>query len=97
MVKVSPELRPDRCKVVFEKISSKVIYGTVDEQVEKLKSIVKKQISSFIEEGFSVVLRRVGKPNALVYIAPSHTSEEVLEDVNRFSGAQKLVVSKNKF
>ena len=54
-VDVSEELRPDKCKVIFEKLSDHVIHATLDSRFE-LKDIVKKQMDAFVKQGFTVIL-----------------------------------------
>jgi hypothetical protein len=49
------ELRPDKCKVIFEKTSDDTIRGTLDAKFE-VTEIVKKQIKSFVKQGYTVIL-----------------------------------------
>jgi hypothetical protein len=49
------ELRPDRCGVVFEKLSGHTIYGTIDPELG-MDEAAKRQTVSFQLEGFSVIL-----------------------------------------
>jgi hypothetical protein len=55
--KVSQELRPDNCGVIFER-SDKTMVGTI---IGPMSLIVKGQIRSFKNEGFEVLLQRKGK------------------------------------
>ena len=52
---VPVELRPDKSKVIFEKISDEKILGTHDARFE-VTEIAKSQISSFLNQGFEVTL-----------------------------------------
>jgi hypothetical protein len=48
-------LRPDNCKVIFEKLDDQTIHGTLDSKHE-LTEAAKKQIQSFIQQGYKVIL-----------------------------------------
>jgi hypothetical protein len=52
---VPEKLRPDNCKVIFEKLSDDTIHGTVDARFEVTDS-AKKQAEAFIQQGYTVVL-----------------------------------------
>jgi hypothetical protein len=52
---ISEDLRPDKCKVIFEKKSDTQILGTLDARYE-LTDMAKRQIVSFLEQGFEVKL-----------------------------------------
>jgi hypothetical protein len=49
------KLRPDKCKVIFEKHSDTLIIATLDARYE-LTNIVKRQIANFLKQGFTVRL-----------------------------------------
>ena len=53
--KASVSLRPDKCKVIFEKITDRIFLGTYDTR-DKREIVAGKQIASFLEQGFSVVM-----------------------------------------
>lgn len=53
---VHPALRPDRCGVVFEKIADTFFLGTGKEGFQ-MTPFLRRQISSFIRQGYSVVLQ----------------------------------------
>jgi len=82
MKKVSINFRPDKCGVIFEKITDDIFIGTVDPNESKLKDIVKGQINSFLGEGFSVVLFNQKIKNPLIYHEKNTTADEVFKSVN---------------
>jgi len=49
------KLRPDNCRVIFEKHSDDLIIATLDARHE-ITDIAKRQIGSFLKEGFTVQL-----------------------------------------
>ena len=55
--KVSQELRPDNCGVIFERLD-KTMVGTI---IGPMSLAVKGQIRSFKNEGFRVLLQRKNK------------------------------------
>ena len=79
MERVSPHLRPDRCNVVFEKVADDVFLGNQHPDREPTPP-AKNQIKHFVLDGFSVILKPVGK-KATVYLAKGHTSEGAWEKV----------------
>jgi len=58
MKKVHIDLRPDQCKVVFEKINDALILGTIDNKLENISQLVKNQIGAFNKEGISIFLQQ---------------------------------------
>lgn len=69
--------RPDKCGVVFERVGEQIFIGTIDPNTKRLKSAANGQISSFLEEGFSVILfhSKIKKP--YIYPAKDHTPTSV--------------------
>jgi hypothetical protein len=55
MENIPVELRPDKCHVIFEKMSDDRILGTLDARYD-LTDIANRQISSFLKQGFEVKL-----------------------------------------
>lgn len=49
------DLRPDNCKVIFEKHPDNLIIATLDARYE-LSETAKKQIASFVKQGYTVRL-----------------------------------------
>ena len=55
MDKVSPALRPDKCNIIFEKITDDIFVGLC-ENIHIVTPIAFEQIAAFKEQGFSVVV-----------------------------------------
>lgn len=51
----SPELRPDKCGVVFEKVDDTTFYGNVDPKM-KVSDLALKQMMNFVNQGYVVRL-----------------------------------------
>jgi len=81
MKEVGIALRPDRCKVVFERSSEKSFFGVQHSDYEMTKA-AKNQIRYFLKDGFSVIIKPVGR-KATLYLADGHTSEEIYEEVKK--------------
>ena len=81
MENASINLRPDKCGVIFEKITTDVFIGTVDSKKIILSDDAYEQINSFLDEGFSVVLyhQRIKKP--IIFNTPNRTKESVWFEV----------------
>lgn len=75
MKKVSPKLRPDNCKVIFEKISDRIFYGTQDPRFAATE-VAKKQVAAFINQGFSVIIV-VPHQSQNFFIAKHHDEEDI--------------------
>lgn len=79
MDKVGIELRPDKSHVIFDKMSDDVICGRI-EKGHKIKDFGSKQLLSFINQGFSILLFR-GRESKC-FLNEKHTEEYVREVVN---------------
>lgn len=68
------EIRPDRCGIIFEKLSDRLIYGSV---LQPITAEGARQAHAFVGQGFSVVLAKNtgGAPRLL--LNPKHTKESV--------------------
>jgi len=77
MEKASINLRPDKCGIVFEKISDDVFIGTVAASVKQLNKYANGQIESFLNQGFSVVLFHQNIKRPFIYPSQSKTEAEV--------------------
>lgn len=73
--KANINLRPDKCRVVFEKVEDTFFLGTPAEDFE-LTDIIKGQINSFMKEGYSVVIM-TKKPMA--FLVEGHTQKMLKE------------------
>ena len=74
--KCSENIRPDKCGVIFEKVTDEIFIGTVDYRLQKLNNDAKGQIISLMNEGFSVVLLSLRR-TPIVHNANGHDKEEV--------------------
>jgi len=84
MDKCSEDLRPDNCKVIFEKLNDHLIYGTIDSHLTKLKKSVVNQIENFKKQGFSVLLRKIDKLSPVLLLAEGHTKEQIAKEFESF-------------
>ena len=76
---VSDELRPDRCGIIFDRISDDVIAARIEEG-KKINDLLMAQIQNFKNEGFSVMIFR-GRDKKL-FLNDSHTESCVLEAIH---------------
>ncbi len=76
---VSDELRPDKCGIIFDRISDDVIAARIEEG-KKINDLLMAQIEFFKNEGFSVMIFR-GRDKKL-FMNDSHSEPYVLEAVN---------------
>jgi hypothetical protein len=83
MEKVSVKLRPDKCKIMFEKITDNLFYGTIDLNYE-LTDTAKKQIIEFGKQGFSTIYSHQGKDNRKLYLAEGHTKEDIDKEFSEY-------------
>ena len=84
MEKVSDDLRPDKCGIIFDRITDDVIAARIDEGL-KLNGLLVAQVEYFKKEGFSVIIFR-GKDKKF-FLNDGHTEEYVMEAVH---GSTKL-------
>lgn len=80
--------RPDKCGVVFEKISDNVFIG-IKEEKKKLKKAALDQVKSFNKQGFSVVINALNE-NPIIYKIEKHSKEEIMEDLKKKNDSTKL-------
>jgi hypothetical protein len=72
------ELRPDKCGVMFFKKSDQIFCGTLVPGVP-VTDMAKRQIASFKEQGYSVVmLKRGEKPH--IELAEGHNDAEIYKE-----------------
>lgn len=79
MVKSHVDLRPDNCGVVFEKINSTLILGSLDDELENISDLVKRQIDFFIREGISVVIQKFNPHKFRGFIAEGAIKKEIIK------------------
>jgi hypothetical protein len=81
MDKVSVQLRPDHCKVVFEKVNDHIFFGTQDHRSD-MTAVAKKQIGQFNRQGFSVIINTLNRTD--LFLAPGHTQTQIKQEFNHF-------------
>lgn len=58
MKKVHPDLRPDKCGVIFEKINDTLMLATVEFTLDKITPLIIGQVESFKKEGISTMIQQ---------------------------------------
>ena len=76
METVSDELRPDKCGIIFDRISDDVIAARIEAD-RKLNGLLTAQVGYFNNEGFSVVIFR-GREKK-IFLNDRHTETDVIE------------------
>jgi hypothetical protein len=84
MERAGIEMRPDRCGVVFEKLSDDVMGGVTDGYMTYL---VRGQVDAFNREGLSVVIFDHSTRRKACFLAEGHTIEFVEAEIH---GGAKL-------
>ncbi len=82
--KINIALRPDNCHIIFEKLSSRIFFGTPD-PAYPLLPVAKGQIASFNKQGYSVLL---SAPRPLLFKAKEHNAKEIEKEYNKIVGAR---------
>jgi len=77
--RVGKELRPDRCNIIFDKISDKTIVGA-QVPFTKITPIISGQIDAFNREGFSVFISCGNRKD--MFLAPYHKHEDIYKEIN---------------
>ena len=72
-------LRPDKCGIIFEKLSNNLFLGTVDHRIEVTK-IAFAQIENFNVQGFSVVLKKNNTREVIVKTADVHNKDDIINE-----------------
>jgi len=73
------ELRPDKCNMLFEKWSDKVIVGVTN---KKISDLVMNQINSFRKEGISSLILDHSEKTKTFYLVPGHTKDFVKQEID---------------
>jgi len=78
-VNCDPALRPDRCKVIFEKVNDDIFLGTMHPRYNESykKKIVEGQIKAFLKKGISVVINSFTLEKPLIFPASGKKSSVV--------------------
>lgn len=79
MDKVSINLRPDKCHVIFEKLNHHIITGLI-ESGHTMNEDIMNQIGSFNSEGISVLMSVFGNKIPTIIPAKGMTSKEVFNE-----------------
>jgi hypothetical protein len=79
MKNAGEELRPDKCGVLFEKWSDKVIVGLTNEIISNL---ILDQIDYFRSEGISIIIVNYTKKIRIYFLAEGHTKDFVRKEIN---------------
>lgn len=74
------DIRPDKCGIVFEKIGDDIFHGKIRKS-DVLSDLAKRQIVSFIKQGYSVFVN-TGE-NYIVYPVEENRREEIIEKFER--------------
>ncbi|HAP37710.1 hypothetical protein A2574_02555 [Candidatus Shapirobacteria bacterium RIFOXYD1_FULL_38_32] len=81
MEKVSIKLRPDHCKMIFEKVNDNIFFGTQDHRFE-MTEIAKQQIKNFGNQGYSVIINTNGINK--IYLKKGDNAQDVKNEFNNF-------------
>lgn len=72
------ELRPDKCGIMFVKKNERIFSGMLVPDMS-VSDLAKKQIASFKQQGYSVVLLKFGeKPH--IELAKGHSRKEIYDE-----------------
>lgn len=74
---VPVSIRPDKCGIVFEKLSSRLFYGTV---IGKVTDKGVGQTQSFLDQGYSVVLYTSTGGSSRTFYSPDHDKVSVQQE-----------------
>lgn len=70
------DLRPDNCKMVFEKMSERLFYGLQHPDYE-ITDVARSQIAAFVNQGFSVIVKVPSKISVDLFLAVQHDRAEI--------------------
>lgn len=88
MERVGIEMRPDKCGVIFEKITEDLFIALSDDV--PLKAIVKEQIGRLVCTGYSVALGKVGR-QPIIFVGKGRNEEDVNRTLKeKYNGSSKL-------
>ena len=74
----SIDLRPDKCGVMFFKKSERIFCGILVPEV-RVTDLAKGQVNSFIEQGYSVVMLKLGE-SPHIKPANGHDAQEIYKE-----------------
>ena len=84
MKKVHIDLRPDNCKVIFEKITDNVFLGTLHPDHE-LSDIIQGQIYAFGDQGFTTVILSSKWKKPKIFLGENHNEKQITEEIKTYS------------
>lgn len=79
-------LRPDKCKIIFEKVNNEMFLGTMHPDYKNAykTEVIQKQLMIFYAKGFSVILAILDNESPLViYPAKDRKTSEVYEEFQK--------------
>jgi hypothetical protein len=79
---VTINARPDKCGIIFEKLSERLFLGTVAVETE-VSDVGKRQIESFLDQGYSVVLVSPKKFINKYFINKRHKVKHIKKELNK--------------
>ena len=83
MENVHIDLRPDNCKVVFEKINDTLMLGTIDDKLENSSQLVVNQIIAFGKEGISTFLQQLNPYKSICKMIPGADKQEIINALEK--------------
>jgi hypothetical protein len=78
MENVHIDLRPDNCKVVFEKINNTLMLATIDDELENASQLINNQIDMFGREGISVMFQQLNPHKFICKMVPGANKQEII-------------------
>ena len=75
----SERLRPDVCGIIFYKKTDRIFTGALMPDTETT-DVAMQQITSFNEQGYSVVLLSVKENEPYLRLADGHVAEDIMEE-----------------
>jgi len=79
MNEVHPDLRPDKCGVVFEKINDTLILGSLDGKLKEMSDLIHRQIRSFGNEGISVMIQQFNPYKFICFYIKGAKKEDIIK------------------
>jgi len=79
--KANIAIRPDKCGVMFEKLSQRIFLATLHPDYE-FSEIAKKQIDIFMKQGFSVIFSQKNE-KLKFYLSYIHNKESIYDEFKK--------------
>jgi hypothetical protein len=90
MEKAREDLRPDKSHVMFEKFSDGIICGVIDPDY-KMSKAVKKQILSFHQENYSLVMFSNRSQKPTIYAAKGRSDRSIYSELTEIQKRRNKV------